>query len=295
MLLRILSGLAASGLLHLAIVMAIPEWPRPPAVAVPDALPIHLDIGPAIATLAARPPAQPAPVATAMPTSSPQPPPTPPGGRVTPVDETPQAAVEAGKAAGRTRESPVQPNRPERREAITASTRVAVAAPAPPPGPTPAPRPQPQPQLEPEPVSMAIDKPARRAAAPSPATNKVREHGPRAAKPRPEQTRQVTPRTATAGHRQAYLAQLVARIQRQKRYPKASRRRGEQGVVELWFMIQPDGRLTGIRVEKSSGSTRLDRAAVKTLERVSPVDPLPARLGRQALSVRVPISYRLRG
>jgi protein TonB len=95
--------------------------------------------------------------------------------------------------------------------------------------------------------------------------------------------------------RQTYLANLVDRIRRQQDYPRLSRRRGEEGIVELTFTIQPDGRLTGITVERSSGSARLDDAAVKTLKRVSPVNPLPARLGTDALSVRLPIAYRLRG
>jgi protein TonB len=94
--------------------------------------------------------------------------------------------------------------------------------------------------------------------------------------------------------RNQYLAELARRIDRGKRYPKASRRRGEQGIVQLHFVVQADGRLTDISVQRSSGSKRLDEAAISAVRRVSPINPIPASLGSDALSISVPIAYRLK-
>lgn len=46
-------------------------------------------------------------------------------------------------------------------------------------------------------------------------------------------------------------------------YPEDARKAGEQGVTQLAFKILPDGTVDAIQVTTSSGSERLDEAAVK--------------------------------
>lgn len=53
---------------------------------------------------------------------------------------------------------------------------------------------------------------------------------------------------------------------RKPEYPRASRRRGEEGTVVLMAEIDESGRLSIIRVVQSSGHLRLDRAAVRAVE-----------------------------
>jgi len=48
-------------------------------------------------------------------------------------------------------------------------------------------------------------------------------------------------------------------------YPQMSRRLGEQGAVVLRVMISPDGRAGEIQLSKSSGYSRLDRAAIEAV------------------------------
>ena len=45
-------------------------------------------------------------------------------------------------------------------------------------------------------------------------------------------------------------------------YPIQARRLGEQGVVVLRVLITPDGRASEVQLAQTSGSTRLDRAAI---------------------------------
>jgi len=50
-------------------------------------------------------------------------------------------------------------------------------------------------------------------------------------------------------------------------YPAASIRLEEEGVVELSIRVLPDGRIAEVRVVKSSGYPRLDRAAIEEARR----------------------------
>ena len=95
--------------------------------------------------------------------------------------------------------------------------------------------------------------------------------------------------------KQHYLAALAAQINRRKFYPRASRRLGEEGQVVVHFVIQRNGELTDLRVTESSGSSRLDEAALKTVRRVTPFKPIPAGLATEQWPISVPISFSLRG
>jgi len=77
-------------------------------------------------------------------------------------------------------------------------------------------------------------------------------------------------------------------------YPPASRRIGEQGRVVLRVLVGADGRPEQVDVRTSSGSPRLDAAALEAVRRWKFV---PARQGDRALAawVLVPISFRLEG
>lgn len=77
-------------------------------------------------------------------------------------------------------------------------------------------------------------------------------------------------------------------------YPLAARRAGEQGTVTLRVLVARDGQPARVELEKSSGSTHLDNAALETVKgwRFN-----PARRGAEAVEgwVLVPIVFRLEG
>ena len=52
---------------------------------------------------------------------------------------------------------------------------------------------------------------------------------------------------------------------RRPNYPEASRRRGEEGVVRVELLVDPNGRVVDVRVLESSGFSNLDAEAVKTV------------------------------
>jgi len=92
-----------------------------------------------------------------------------------------------------------------------------------------------------------------------------------------------------------YLAAVLSQIQREKYYPRNARRRGEQGEALVSFVIRKDGILESIVIQASSGYRRLDEAAIRTLERASPVLPIPDALRRNRWEMSVPITFALRG
>jgi len=174
--------------------------------------------------------------------------------------------------------------------------------------------PEPRP---PEPVAKTVrpkpKQPVKRVSTPKPVTRQRASVEP--AKIEPRETKPVTrppapssnaslaavakPRvmspTVNLQTKMHYLAALAAKINRSKYYPLSSRRRGEQGRVVVHFVVQKNGELTDLSIAESSGSRRLDAAAIKTLKRASPFRPIPDSLERDRWSVSVPIAFSLSG
>jgi periplasmic protein TonB len=75
-------------------------------------------------------------------------------------------------------------------------------------------------------------------------------------------------------------------------YPAAAQRNGVQGTVTLKVLVTRDGFPSRVELEKSSGSTPLDQAALETVKTWRFV---PARRGSEAIedTVIVPIVFRL--
>lgn len=79
-----------------------------------------------------------------------------------------------------------------------------------------------------------------------------------------------------------------------KTYPEASRHRSSAGEVLLHFSVGRDGAVQVAQLQRSSGDTVLDRAALDVLRRASPLPRPPAGLREDALELLLPLKYRLR-
>jgi protein TonB len=77
-------------------------------------------------------------------------------------------------------------------------------------------------------------------------------------------------------------------------YPDFARRAHEQGTVILRVRVDASGQVAGIEIHKSSGSQRLDDAALAAVRRWRFV---PARSGDRAIAAiaLVPVDFRLEG
>jgi protein TonB len=82
-------------------------------------------------------------------------------------------------------------------------------------------------------------------------------------------------------------------IRQQTYYPRGAKRRQQEGKVVVSFVIDARGYIHKTRIRKSSGHQLLDQAALKTIERVSPLQAPPASLMNDILMVSAPISFSL--
>jgi protein TonB len=172
------------------------------------------------------------------------------------------------------------------------------------PEPVPEPIPEPVPEPIPEPIAAEPPKPPVKPVKKKPPVQVARvpqvvEAPAVVESPAPESARVVRDVVIDAEPRaepirESYLAELAAQINRKKYYPRASRRFGEEGTVVVSFVLQRDGRVTDLAVAQSSGSERLDEAALTTLERVTPFRPIPDVLQRDDWPISVPIAFNLR-
>jgi protein TonB len=121
-----------------------------------------------------------------------------------------------------------------------------IPPPVPPPPPPPPPKFVPPPSTFVPPPEIVISTPPPRPAAITPTT--------------------TTPPPVTAAVRTAPSVSAKHTC-RTPDYPPASERLGEEGAVQLSFLINPDGKVADSRVEKSSGFQRLDQAALAALSR----------------------------
>jgi len=191
-----------------------------------------------------------------------------------------------------------------------ATPEAVVTAPQPPPQPKPTQGPVAKPR--PATVGMPQPQPAPAAPAPVPPPPMAAPETPPSAAPPQASTAVVAPPAgggppalapATTSHPgddhgtatgpdPDTLRALVRHLEAHRYYPVPARRQGIEGTVRLAFRIQADGRLAAVEVRESSGSRLLDRAAVRTVERASPLPrELAAALAGQELTL--PVTFRL--
>lgn len=97
----------------------------------------------------------------------------------------------------------------------------------------------------------------------------------------------------TAGDPKSYYGLLMAWLNQHKRYPPELKKKKTQGVVQVRFTIDSAGHLLSSRIEKSSGHPRLDEAALMMLADASPMPEIPVAMGREKLTLVIPVEYSL--
>jgi protein TonB len=132
-----------------------------------------------------------------------------------------------------------------------------------PPPPPPAPVAEPPPELAekpPEPPREVAEAPPERRPPP-------RQSAPQTAAPQPVRLNAALQgmESFTLEGRTTPPEAADAARNRRPNYPEASRRRGEQGVVRVELLVDPNGRVVDVRVLESSGFSALDAEAVKTV------------------------------
>jgi len=91
-----------------------------------------------------------------------------------------------------------------------------------------------------------------------------------------------------------WKTQIVALLERNKRYPETAQSRREQGVAQVFFSLDRQGRVLESRVVRSSGANALDEEALALLRRAQPFPAPPRELAGDHIDLTVPIRFNLK-
>jgi periplasmic protein TonB len=88
----------------------------------------------------------------------------------------------------------------------------------------------------------------------------------------------------------AWQKQLMAHLNRSKRYPAGGGRRAAE--VGVYFTLDRRGHVVSYLVKRSSGQAIFDEAALAMMKRADPVPAPPAVIADEGLSFEVPVQFR---
>jgi periplasmic protein TonB len=270
--------IAAALLLHLALVVFFMRDPRPmPSLAL-DSISVDIVLGGQTEAGVAQTPS--------------------------PAESAPSSAVESAPKA----EQPIEvteQTRPDLRPRIEAAEpqreeqkpEESRAAAEPEPAPTP-PEPEPTPTLaETQPTPNQAEpeqpKPVEEPVASQPPlpkeepTETPRQHS----KPTPPRVAASQSGVGVGSSRDIrnWASLVSAHLARNKRYPAEALARGIGGTASVAFTLDADGRVTSVRLARSSGNASLDRESQDLVRRASPFPPPP----QGKASITVPVNFNV--
>lgn len=105
------------------------------------------------------------------------------------------------------------------------------------------------------------------------------------------------PAAAAAGNpnaEQDYLARLSMALERYKNYPHRALLRKLEGVPQLRFTLDRDGRVVSFALHRSSGIEMLDEAALDMIKRAKTLPAFPDEITRDRWEIVVPVQFSLK-
>lgn len=139
---------------------------------------------------------------------------------------------------------------------------------------------------EEEPEEKEAPKPEKKAPPPQVAS--------RVAAPEKAETARAAETVAARGSSVSparWQSQLMAHLERRKRYPSAARARREEGTVQVRFSIDARGNVLTASVVRSSGHPALDEAVLDLMRRASPVPAPPPDAPK---TITAPVRFNIR-
>jgi TonB family protein len=113
----------------------------------------------------------------------------------------------------------------------------------------------------------------------------------------PEGPRSIAPAIGTGETarrvRASWQKELIAHLDKHKRYP--SERSLKAAEIYVRFTLDRFGHLLSTAIEKSSGDTAFDEAALAMVRRSDPVPPPPPLVADEGLSFTLPVIFRVKG
>lgn len=87
---------------------------------------------------------------------------------------------------------------------------------------------------------------------------------------------------------------ILARLEREKKYPRAARMRRQEGVVQLRFRLDRDGNVLSYAIARSAGFALLDQEVLAMIQRAKRLPPPPPEIAQSPLELIVPVQFFLR-
>lgn len=160
--------------------------------------------------------------------------------------------------------------------------------------------PPPVPVEQPKPKKAELEKPKPKPAEKPNPVKKPKEPKAEKKTPAPQKASESTEgKASSAGHaaeseqaakKKSITAMLVSLVEKHKRYPKAARRAGMEGVVLVEFSVDPSGKVTSASVIKKSGKGPLDSASLDLSNRIIGT---AFNVPNAGMKIQVPIRYSL--
>ena len=97
----------------------------------------------------------------------------------------------------------------------------------------------------------------------------------------------------SASVEQAIQLQLREHLRRHQFYPRAARRAGIEGTLQLSVRIDGEGRVLQVVITASSGHAVLDHAALSLVARAQPFPSPRVLAGLEQVDIELPLDYRL--
>lgn len=144
-------------------------------------------------------------------------------------------------------------------------------------------------QLKVEPPEIASDYPMPAAQAkpvldPGPPTERTTAP---ASKPQP-------PAPHVSAEKPTWEGLVLGALNKVKRYPRGARARRQQGMSWIRFVMDREGKVLSVQLERSSGASDLDREALALPKRASPLPKPPDDKAGDTLELVVPVEFFIR-
>jgi protein TonB len=124
----------------------------------------------------------------------------------------------------------------------------------------------------------------------------------RLADPAPKEPETAAPKTMPAppapqmssNGPDSWESRVLAQLNKYRRYPRIAMVQRKQGVPWIRFVMDRDGKVLSVRLERSSGSSDLDREALLLPKRADPLPKPSADKPGDALELIVPVEFFLK-
>ncbi len=87
---------------------------------------------------------------------------------------------------------------------------------------------------------------------------------------------------------------VALHLNKHKRFPQDARDHGDEGIAVVWFSLDRSGKVITGRLDRSCGSSQLDKEAVEVLNRASPFPRPPTELADLSFNFSLPIRFQIK-